>query len=129
MIFFTGFYLNGEFAGIMDMVGEAILVCFICDEEMFTGQQRFSDRALREFMDEHGEEAVKNAEEFDIKAKQKIVNPKAIFADDDMDDGGNEDYNKDNIKGIDLDGFGPPPGWDPWKMLHDPALLDWDNMS
>lgn len=45
------------FGGLYDHLTETILVCFIADEEMFTGLHRYAEENMRKFMDMFGEES------------------------------------------------------------------------
>ena len=46
-----------------------MLFCFVCDEEMYLGRQRFCEPEFREFMDAKGEAgASKNLEEYRVRA-------------------------------------------------------------
>jgi len=46
-----------NFGCLYDQLTETILICFIADEEMFTGRHRFAEDDMRKFMDLFGQES------------------------------------------------------------------------
>lgn len=56
---------------ILDIVPDALLICFVADEEMFSGRQRFADTDLKELMDAYGKEA-ENRNEVGIRARAPV---------------------------------------------------------
>ena len=51
---------------MLDTVTETNLTCLVCDQEMFTGRQRFCFKEMLDFMKEHGEEAIADYAEMQL---------------------------------------------------------------
>lgn len=54
----------------MDITIETLQYCFVCDEEMYAGKQRFVDDEMTQLMNLHGTEA-KNNNEYEVHARAK----------------------------------------------------------
>lgn len=54
--FIVTLFVAEVFAGAMQICLETVLFCAACDEEMFSGEQRFIDRDLQDFLDQIAEE-------------------------------------------------------------------------
>ena len=70
-IFVVGLFLGQTFTSMFDMVIDTLFFCFICDEEMYTGKQRYAEPELRELMDMYGKEAKRADDDLDIRARPK----------------------------------------------------------
>lgn len=71
-------YVIRGYTNLIDYSFELMVYCFIADEEMFQGTQRFADQKLRAFFDQFGQESEKKflknvvrQERFKIEAKKK----------------------------------------------------------
>jgi len=73
-LFVVGLFLAQTFTSIFDMVIDTLFFCFICDEEMFSGKQRYAEPELRELMDMYGKEAKRADDELDVRARPKQFN-------------------------------------------------------
>jgi hypothetical protein len=67
IVFIAGIMISQTFTGILDVVTETNLICLVCDQEMFTGRQRFCFGEMLTFMAEHGEEAIHDYGELNVK--------------------------------------------------------------
>ncbi|CAN0492060.1 unnamed protein product, partial [Laminaria digitata] len=48
------YYVASSFADLLGMTTLTILQCFIADEEMFEGEDRYARNDLKEWLDKHG---------------------------------------------------------------------------
>ena len=124
LVFIAAVMISQQFTGILDVVTETNLICLVCDQEMFTGRQRFCYKELLEFMKEHGEEAIHDYGELNVKIDlgQKLKVQDRI---NELKQTEKDDYDKNKIKGIDFGNL----DIDPKSIIYDPTLLDWDNLS
>lgn len=56
---FFGFFIYftiKPIVNLIDCVTETLLICFVADEEMFLGKQRFYEQDMRDWMDKYGYE-------------------------------------------------------------------------
>ncbi|CAM9992591.1 unnamed protein product, partial [Ectocarpus sp. 13 AM-2016] len=56
-VFFAGvmaYYVASSFAALLGMTTLTILQCFIADEEMFEGEERYARNDLKDWLDAHG---------------------------------------------------------------------------
>jgi hypothetical protein len=54
--FLISYWLSDFFMDVLDMGISTVLHCFIADEEMFEPDQRYCDRSLKDYVDNHGGE-------------------------------------------------------------------------
>jgi hypothetical protein len=53
--FVLAWFTAGMFASVFDMGMSTLIQCFIADEEMFTGSERYADEDLHQFFDNNGD--------------------------------------------------------------------------
>lgn len=56
LVALIAYYVSGTFMGVFGMAVSTILQCFVADEEMFSGEGRYAEGALRKFVDEYADE-------------------------------------------------------------------------
>jgi len=56
IIFLISYWLSDFFMDVLDVGILTVLHCFIADEEMFDGGERYSEKSLKDFVDKHGGE-------------------------------------------------------------------------
>lgn len=56
VIFLISYWISDMFMDVLDMGIMTVLHCFIADEEMFNGQERYSEKGLKDYVDEYGAE-------------------------------------------------------------------------
>lgn len=56
LVYAASSYICRGYIKLMDYSFELMIYCFIADEEMFQGTQRFADPKLRAFFDTFGQE-------------------------------------------------------------------------
>jgi len=54
VVLICSFFIAQTFSGVLDVVTETNLICLVCDQEMFTGRQRFVYKMFLDFMAAHG---------------------------------------------------------------------------
>jgi Plasma-membrane choline transporter len=54
MIFLISYWISDMFMDVLDMGILTVLHCFIADEEMFDGEERYHERDLKDYVDKHG---------------------------------------------------------------------------
>lgn len=54
MIFLISYWISDMFMDVLDMGILTVLHCFIADEEMFDGDERYQERDLKDYVDKHG---------------------------------------------------------------------------
>lgn len=59
VVWFTCFFVCRGYCSMVDIIHEATLYCFVADEEMYQGRQRFCEIPFRNFMDKYGKETEK----------------------------------------------------------------------
>eukprot|EP00550_Attheya_septentrionalis_P004076 CAMPEP_0198293602 /NCGR_PEP_ID=MMETSP1449-20131203/17936_1 /TAXON_ID=420275 /ORGANISM="Attheya septentrionalis, Strain CCMP2084" /LENGTH=668 /DNA_ID=CAMNT_0043993243 /DNA_START=95 /DNA_END=2101 /DNA_ORIENTATION=+ len=57
MIFIIAFFVSDMFMDVFDMAIATILQCFVADEEMFEGEERYAEGALAKWVDTQEEES------------------------------------------------------------------------
>mmetsp|Transcript_6136 Transcript_6136/g.5494 ORF Transcript_6136/g.5494 Transcript_6136/m.5494 type:complete len:245 (+) Transcript_6136:1468-2202(+) len=67
----TTYFLAHTLTCMMDIIPDVLLICFVADEEMFSGRQRYGDVELKELMDAYGKEA-ENKNEVGIRARAPV---------------------------------------------------------
>ena len=111
LVYVSSMYICRGYTYLMDYSFELNVLCFVADEEMFQGTQRFASKKLREFFDLFGQEAekfkninrqenIELEEHAEIKRKQrkqkemeKIDNANAgiIFSDEELSSSSDEE--------------------------------------
>ena len=91
---------------------------------MFNGRQRFCYAELLEFMKDHGEEAIHDYGELNVKIDlgQKLKVQDRI---NELKNSEKDDYDKNKIQGIDFGNL----DIDPKDIVYDPALKRWDDLD
>ena len=56
VIFLISYWISDMFMDVLDMGIMTVLHCFIADEEMFGGEERYSEKGLKDYVDEYGAE-------------------------------------------------------------------------
>jgi len=56
VIFLISYWISDMFMDVLDMGIMTVLHCFIADEEMFDGDERYSEKDLKDYVDKHGAE-------------------------------------------------------------------------
>ena len=56
VIFLISYWISDMFMDVLDMGIMTVLHCFIADEEMFDGRERYSEKGLKDYVDEYGAE-------------------------------------------------------------------------
>lgn len=56
IIFLISYFISDMFMDVLDMGISTVLHCFIADEEMFDGDNRYHEESLKEYVDMHGKE-------------------------------------------------------------------------
>jgi len=56
VIFLISYWISDMFMDVLDMGIMTVLHCFIADEEMFDGEERYSEKDLKDYVDEYGAE-------------------------------------------------------------------------
>lgn len=56
LVYICSAYICRGYTNLVDYCLELMVYCFIADEEMFQGTQRFADSKLRAFFDTFGQE-------------------------------------------------------------------------
>lgn len=54
IIFLISYWISDMFMDVLDMGILTVLHCFIADEEMFEGEERYTESDLKDYVDEHG---------------------------------------------------------------------------
>jgi Plasma-membrane choline transporter len=56
IIFLISYFVSDMFMDVLDMGIATVLHCFIADEEMFDGDNRYHEEDLKNYVDKHGKE-------------------------------------------------------------------------
>lgn len=56
VIFLISYFISDMFMDVLDMGIMTVLHCFIADEEMFDGDERYGEKSLKDYVDKHGSE-------------------------------------------------------------------------
>lgn len=73
LAFLGSMIVSQNFTNLIDLSIQTLVICFIADEEMFTGQQRYAEPLFRKFFDELGQEA-------DRREYQKVAAKKSEYS-------------------------------------------------
>lgn len=69
VIFYTGFFYSSAFLSIYNIGTKTLIQCYLMDEEMFVGDQRYSTQPIKDFMDAYRAQ-LKKEEERQILVKK-----------------------------------------------------------
>ena len=62
IVYICSMYVCRGYTHLMDYSFNLMVMCFVCDEEMFQGTQRFANEKLRRFFDLFGSEVPKHTQ-------------------------------------------------------------------
>ena len=57
VIFLISYWVSDMFMDVLDIGIMTVLHCFIADEEMFQGDERYGEKSLIDYVDKHGSES------------------------------------------------------------------------
>ena len=57
VIFLISYWVSDMFMDVLDIGIMTVLHCFIADEEMFEGDERYGEKSLIDYVDKHGSES------------------------------------------------------------------------
>jgi len=111
IIHVAGLFTIRGFTHVIDYCLEVVVFCFIADEEMYQGDQRYAEDYITKIMNRYGEEAerdyLKNVEKQERlnpkkkkqgKKKIKVKNPKQgdlVFSDEEEDYSDEDDFDEE----------------------------------